>query len=189
VNDEVVHGIPSAQRVLRRGDIVSLDFGAVLDGWYGDAAVTVPVGEVDEEARRLLDVTRRALLRGVAAARPGGRLGDVGAAVQGLVEQEGFSVVRDFVGHGIGRALHEPPQIPNFGVPGTGLRLAEGMVLAIEPMVNAGGPGILLKEDQWTAVTADGRRAAHFEHTVAVTAAGPVILGLPGGADPSGNES
>jgi methionyl aminopeptidase len=186
VNDEVVHGIPSAARVLKDGDIVSLDFGAVLDGWFGDAAVTVPVGRVSQEARRLLLGTEAALAAGVAAARPGGRLGDVGAAVQRTAEARGFSVVRDFVGHGIGRQLHEPPPIPNFGAPGTGARLLPGMVLAIEPMVNAGTPEVVLKDDGWTAVTADGSLSAHFEHTVAITADGPVVLSSREGSHPPG---
>jgi len=180
VNEEVVHGIPSAERVLRDGDIVSLDFGAVVDGWYGDAAVTVPVGTAAPDALRLIEVTRESLLRGAAAALPGARIGDVGAAVQRCAEERGFSVVRDFVGHGIGRALHEPPQIPNFGAPGTGIRIRPGMVLAIEPMVNAGRPEVDLLLDGWTAVTADGSLSAHFEHTVAVTGDGPVLLGVEG---------
>jgi len=175
VNDEVVHGIPS-DRALREGDLVSLDFGAVVDGWFGDAAVTLPVGRADAGATRLLAVTEEALALAVAAARPGGFLGDVGAAVQRHVERAGFSVVRDFVGHGVGRALHEPPQIPNYGEPGTGLRLRAGMVLAIEPMVNAGAAEIRILDDGWTAVTADGSLSAHFEHTVAVTESGPVVL-------------
>ena len=178
VNEEVVHGIPSARRALQDGDIVSLDFGAVKGGWYGDAAITVPVGSPAPEALRLIEVTREALRRGAAAALPGGRLGDVGAAVQRWVEEQGFSVVRDFVGHGIGRALHEAPPIPNFGVPGSGVRIRPGMVLAIEPMVNAGRPEVDILADGWTAVTLDGSLSAHFEHTVAVTDAGPVVLGL-----------
>jgi methionyl aminopeptidase len=190
VNDEVVHGIPSRRRRLAEGDVVGLDFGAVLDGWYGDAARTVAVGRIDSAAARLLAVCREALVRAVAAARPGGTLGDVGAAVQRWVEGEGFSVVREFVGHGIGRRLHEPPHVPNFGEPGKGERLRPGMVLAIEPMVNAGTPDVEQLDDGWTAVTADGALSAHFEHTVAVTENGPVVLGLreavpasPGGGD------
>jgi methionyl aminopeptidase len=178
VNEEVVHGIPSADRKLREGDLVSLDFGAVLDGWFGDAAVTAPVGRVSAEAARLAASTAEALARGVEAARPGGRLGDIGAAVQRHVEARGYGVVRDFVGHGIGRALHEPPQIPNFGLPGTGIRIRPGMVLAIEPMVTAGRPEVDILADGWTAVTADRSLSAHFEHTVAVTEDGPVVLGL-----------
>jgi methionyl aminopeptidase len=180
VNDEVVHGIPSVERRLAEGDVVGLDFGVIADGWFGDAARTVPVGRVSSGAARLLAAGAEALRRAVAAARPGGTLGDVGAAVQAYVEGQGFSVVRDFVGHGIGRDLHEPPHVPNYGEPGTGERLQAGMVLALEPMVNAGGPEVEQLDDGWTAVTADGSLSAHFEHTVAVTEKGPVILGLAG---------
>ena len=176
VNDEVVHGIPSTERVLKDGDIVGLDFGVALAGWYGDSARTVPVGRVSDDAARLIDATRAALAAGIRAAVPDGRLGDVGAAVQAAVEAAGYSVVRDFVGHGIGRRLHEPPQVPNFGSRGTGARLRPGMVLAIEPMVNAGGFQVETTEDGWTAVTLDGSLSAHFEHTVAVTEAGPRVL-------------
>jgi methionyl aminopeptidase len=182
VNDEVVHGIPSEQRVLREGDVVGLDFGVVLDGWYGDSARTVPVGRVSPEAARLLEVTEGALAHAIEAARPGGRLGDLGAAVQAFVEPRGFSVVRDFVGHGIGRQLHEPPAIPNVGTAGSGPVLRAGMVLAIEPMVNAGGHEVATLDDGWTAVTHDGSLSAHFEHTIAVTEEGPEILTLPRGA-------
>jgi methionyl aminopeptidase len=175
VNEEVVHGIPS-NRALRDGDIVSLDFGVDVDGYFGDAAITVPVGDVDEDSLRLIDATERSLYAGIEHLRPGERLGDVGAAVQKVAESAGFSVVRDFVGHGIGRALHEEPQVPNFGTPGRGRALRPGMVIAIEPMVNLGTPGVRVLEDGWTAVTADGRRSAHFEHTVAVTDDGPEIL-------------
>jgi methionyl aminopeptidase len=178
VNDEVVHGIPSPDRVLQDGDIVGLDFGVVLKGWYGDSALTVPVGQASAPARALLDVTAGALAAAVAAARPDARVGDLGAAVQAHVEPRGFSVVRDFVGHGIGRRLHEPPQVPNFGVPGSGPRLRPGMVLALEPMVNAGGFQVETLDDGWTAVTQDGSLSAHFEHTVAVTEDGPEILTL-----------
>jgi methionyl aminopeptidase len=178
INEEVVHGIPSAARVLREGDVIGLDFGVVLDGFYGDAAVTVPVGEVSEEARRLLEATRQALAAAVGEARADRRVGDLGAAVQRCVEVSGFSVVRDFVGHGIGRRLHEPPQIPNFGTPGTGPRLRAGMALAIEPMVNAGRCEVDTRDDGWTAFTVDGRLSAHFEHTVLVTENGPEILTL-----------
>jgi methionyl aminopeptidase len=178
VNDEVVHGIPSARRKLADGDVVGLDYGVVLDGWYGDAARTVAVGEVSPEAARLLQVGQEALRRAVLAVRPGGTTGDLGAAVQGYVEAQGFSVVREFVGHGIGRRLHEPPHVPNFGEAGAGERLRPGTVLAIEPMVNAGGPEVEQLDDGWTAVTADGSLSSHFEHTVAVTENGPVILGL-----------
>jgi len=187
LNDEVVHGIPSPRRVLREGDLVGLDFGVVKDGFYGDAARTVAVGSVSEAAVRLVETTRDALAAAIAAATPGNRVGDIGAAVQALVEGRGFSVVRDFVGHGIGRRLHEPPQVPNFGRPGTGEPLRPGMVLAIEPMVNAGAPEVEVLDDGWTAVTADGSLSAHFEHTVAVTENGPEILTLPGGrAAPGG---
>jgi len=179
VNEEVVHGIPSPKRALREGDIVGLDFGVVHRGYYGDSAYSVGVGKVSAAASRLLDVTREALARGIAAASAPHRLGDVGAAVQSYVESHGFSVVRDFVGHGIGRRLHEPPPVPNYGAPGTGVRLRPGMVLALEPMVNAGGPEVLTLEDGWTAVTADRSLSAHFEHTVAVTENGPEILSLP----------
>jgi methionyl aminopeptidase len=181
VNEEVVHGIPSPRRVLREGDIVGLDFGVLHRGFYGDSAYTVPVGRVSGEALALLEATRAALASGVAAAAPQGRLGDIGAAVQRLAEASGYSVVRDFVGHGIGRRLHEPPQVPNFGQAGTGMRLRPGMVLAIEPMVNAGGAEVTTLADGWTAVTADGSLSAHFEHTVAVTENGPEILSLPPG--------
>ncbi len=184
VNDEVVHGIPSVTRALREGDIVGLDFGVLLDGFYGDAARTVPVGRLGDGAARLLETTRDALALAIRACVPDGHIGDLGAAVQGLVEERGYSVVRDFVGHGIGRRLHEPPQVPNFGMAGTGERLRPGMVLAIEPMVNAGGPEIEIMDDGWTAVTADGSLSAHFEHTVAITENGPEILGLPAGEGP-----
>jgi methionyl aminopeptidase len=176
VNSEVVHGIPSPRRVLKAGDIVSLDFGAVVDGFYGDAAITVPVGEIDAEAARLLTVTEASLQAGIATVRPGATLGDVGAAVQGVVEAAGFSVVRDFVGHGIGVHMHEDPQVPNFGVKGRGLKLRTGMVIAIEPMVNAGKADVRVLGDGWTAVAADGSMSAHFEHTVAVTATGARVL-------------
>jgi methionyl aminopeptidase len=179
VNDEVVHGIPSQRRVLREGDVVGLDFGVVYRGYYGDSAITVPIGKVSEEARRLLEATEGALARAIEAARPNNRVGDIGAAVQAFVEGRGFSVVRDFVGHGIGRRLHEPPQVPNYGTPGTRERLRAGMVLALEPMVNAGGFEVETMDDGWTAVTADGRLSAHFEHTVVVTENGPEILSLP----------
>lgn len=176
VNEEVVHGIPSPRRVLRDGDVVGLDFGVVYRGWFADSAVTVPVGAVSDEARRLLEATKESLSRGIAAALPDARVGDVGVAVQRFVEARGYSVVRDFVGHGIGRRLHEPPQVPNYGVPGKGARLRAGMVIAIEPMVNAGGVEVRTLDDGWTAVTLDGRLSAHFEHTIAITENGPVIL-------------
>ncbi|HYL16636.1 MAG TPA: type I methionyl aminopeptidase [Terriglobales bacterium] len=177
INQEIVHGIPSEKRVLKAGDIVSIDCGVVLDGYYGDAAITVPVGEeITPELKKLLEVTEASLYRGIAAARVGNTVGDVGAAVQELVEANGFSVVREFVGHGIGTRLHEEPQVPNFGTRGHGARLREGMVLAIEPMVNFGKPGTRLLGDKWTAVTEDGSYSAHFEHCVAVTKNGPLIL-------------
>ncbi len=177
INDEVVHGIPSPRRVLRDGDIIGLDFGVVLDGYYGDAAQTVPVGRVAPEAQRLMEVTREALRRGIAEARAGRRLSDLGAAIQGYVESQGFSVVREFVGHGIGTALHEDPQVPNYGTPGNGPVLKEGLTLAIEPMVNAGSPEVRIHDDGWTASTVDGSLSAHFERSIAVTADGPLILG------------
>ena len=177
INEEIVHGIPSEKRVLKAGDIVSVDCGVVLDGYYGDAAITVPVGEeITPELRKLLKVTEDSLYRGIEKVRIGNSVGDVGAAVQSFVEAAGFSVVREFVGHGIGTKLHEEPQVPNFGTPGHGARLREGMVLAIEPMVNFGKPEARVLSDKWTAVTADGSYSAHFEHCVAVTKDGPMIL-------------
>ena len=181
VNEQVIHGIPSPRRFLGEGDLVGLDFGVVLAGWYADAARTVAVGRASPEASRLLATTWRALLAGISAARPGARVGDVGAAVQACAEAAGYSVVREFVGHGIGRRLHEPPQVPNYGPAGTGPLLEEGVVLAIEPMVNAGGPDVRTLDDGWTAVTADGSLSAHFEHTLAITENGPEILTLPEG--------
>jgi methionyl aminopeptidase len=177
VNDEIVHGIPSERRALKEDDIVSIDCGVVLDGYYGDAAITVPVSEsVKPELRKLLTVTEESLYRGIDQVRIGNSVGDVGAAVQEHVEAAGFSVVREFVGHGIGTRLHEEPQVPNFGARGHGAKLREGMVLAIEPMVNYGKPGSRVLEDKWTAVTVDGSFSAHFEHCVAVTKDGPMIL-------------
>ncbi len=176
VNEQVVHGIPSQGVMLKQGDIISIDVGAVVDGFYGDAAITVPVGSISNEAVRLIRITKESLLKGIAEARPGNRLYDISAAVQSHVEALGFSVVREFVGHGIGRSLHEDPQIPNFGDRGGGPRIKTGMVLAIEPMVNAGGCVTRVKEDGWTAVTADGSLSAHFEHTIAVMDDGPLIL-------------
>jgi methionyl aminopeptidase len=177
VNEEIVHGIPSEKRALKEGDIVSIDCGVVLDGYYGDAAITVPVGNsVKPDLHKLLTVTEESLYRGIEQARIGNSIGDVGAAVQEHVEAAGFSVVRDFVGHGIGTKLHEEPQIPNFGARGHGTKLREGMVLAIEPMVNYGKPDAKVLGDKWTAVTVDGSCSAHFEHCVAVTKDGPVIL-------------
>ena len=177
VNEEIVHGIPSEKRALKDGDIVSIDCGAVLDGYYGDAAITVPVGEtVKPEFRKLLTVTEESLYRGIDQALIGNSVGDVGAAVQEHVEAAGFSVVREFVGHGIGTHLHEEPQVPNYGARGHGAKLREGMVIAIEPMVNYGKPETRVLGDKWTAVTVDGSFSAHFEHCVAVTKDGPVIL-------------
>ena len=177
VNNEIVHGIPSERRLLKAGDIVSIDTGVVLDGFYGDAAITVPVGDdLNAELEKLIEVTRESLYKGIEAARIGNTVGDVGAAVQQLVEANGFSVVREFVGHGIGTKLHEDPQVPNYGTPGSGPKLRDGMVLAIEPMVNVGRSETRLLDDKWTAVTQDGSYSAHFEHCVAVTKSGPVIL-------------
>ena len=178
INDEIVHGIPSG-RALAEGDIIGLDFGVVHDGFFADSAVTVPVGRIDERSRRLIDTTSRCLDAAIEQLRPGNRLGDVGAAVQTIAEAEGYGVVRDFVGHGIGRALHEDPQIPNFGTPGRGRALKTGMVLAVEPMINEGTPSVRMLADGWTAVTADGKRSAHFEHTVAITDEGPLVLTSP----------
>ena len=175
VNSEVVHGMPS-ERELKEGDIISLDFGILNDGYYGDAAVTVPVGAISPEARRLLTVTEEALYRGIAAIRAGNRIGDISAAIQGHVEAAGFSVVRDLVGHGIGKNLHEDPQVPNYGTSGRGVELKPGMVFAIEPMVNEGTYRVDILRDGWTVVTADGKLSAHFEHSVAITENGPVIL-------------
>ena len=176
VNEEVIHGIPSGRRVLAEGDIISIDVGASLGGYFGDSAITLPVGRVSEEAALLLRVTEEALHKAIDCVRPGGRLYDIGHAVQQHVEAHGFSVVREFVGHGIGASLHEEPQIANYGEPGRGPRLAEGMTLAIEPMVNAGKPAVKVLADGWTAVTRDRSLSAHFEHTVAVTAGEPWIL-------------
>ncbi|MFH1723413.1 MAG: type I methionyl aminopeptidase [Elusimicrobiota bacterium] len=176
VNQEVVHGIPRAGRMLQEGDLVSLDIGCFLRGFYSDTATTVPVGRVSREAGLLLEITREALYKGIEQMRSDRRVGDISAAIQGYVERSGFSVVREFVGHGIGRALHEDPPVPNFGKAGTGVRLRPGMVLALEPMVNAGAPEVRVLGDQWTAVTCDGRLSAHFEHTVAVTEGDPEVL-------------
>jgi methionyl aminopeptidase len=175
VNEQVVHGIPSA-RVLVEGDIISLDMGVKLNGFYGDSAITVPVGRVSEVAATLLRVTQESLEKGIEQVRLGGRISDIGHAIQQHVEAHGLSVVREFVGHGIGSALHEEPQIANYGEPGRGPRLAEGMTLAIEPMVNVGRPAVKVLADGWTAVTKDGSLSAHFEHTVAVTKSGPLVL-------------
>lgn len=178
INEEVVHGIPRTDKVLKAGDIVSLDFGVILKGFFADAAVTVPVGKVPADVQALVTATRESLEKGIDRMRPDGRIGDVSSAVQQHVEARGFSVVRSFVGHGIGRALHEDPPVPNFGKAGTGLRLAPGMVLAVEPMVNMGTHEVKILDDGWTAVTRDGKWSAHFEHTIAVTADGPEILTL-----------
>jgi len=175
VNEEVVHGIPS-DRVLREGDILSLDFGAIYEDYYGDAAITLAIGRISAEAERLMRVTEEALYLAIDQARPGNRLQDISAAIQGHVESHGFSVVRDFVGHGIGQHLHEKPQVPNFGEAGRGIRLKPGMTLAIEPMINAGGHEVMVLQDGWTAVTRDRSLSAHFEHSVAVTENGPYIL-------------
>jgi methionyl aminopeptidase len=176
INDEVIHGIPSGRRVLNEGDIISIDVGASLDGYFGDSAVTLPVGQISEPAAALLRVTEEALYKAIETAKAGKRVSDIGHAVQKHVEAYGYSVVREFVGHGIGQRMHEEPQIPNYGEPGHGPRLAEGMVLAIEPMVNAGTPAVKVLADGWTAVTRDKSLSAHFEHTVAVTAGEPWIL-------------
>jgi methionyl aminopeptidase len=176
INEEVIHGIPSGRRVLNEGDVISIDVGASLDGYFGDSAITLAVGQVSEAAATLLRVTDESLYKAIEAVKPGGRISDIGHAVQRHVEAYGFSVVREFVGHGIGQKMHEEPQVPNYGEPGRGPRLTEGMVLAIEPMVNAGKPAVKVLADGWTAVTRDGSLSAHFEHTVAVTADGPWIL-------------
>ena len=179
VNDEVVHGIPSRDRVLRDGDLVGLDFGVCCDGYFGDAARTVSVGRTSPEAQRLMDVTASSLAAGIEAIRPGAHIADISGAIQDVAEGAGFSLVREFVGHGIGRSLHEDPQVPNYRTGTRGVKLSEGLVLAIEPMVNAGGPEVYVKDDGWTAATRDGRLSAHFEHSVAVTANGPYILSQP----------
>jgi methionyl aminopeptidase len=176
VNEEVIHGIPSRLRQLKSGDIISIDVGAVVNGYVGDAAVTLPIGEVDEDSARLLDVTRDALMKGIEQAVIGNRLSDISHAIQTYVEDNGFSVVRDYVGHGIGTSMHELPQIPNYGASGRGPRLRQGMALAIEPMVNMGTYEVKVLADKWTVVTKDGARSAHFEHSIAITEQGPWIL-------------
>jgi methionyl aminopeptidase len=176
INEEVIHGIPSGRRVLNEGDVISVDVGVSLDGYYGDSAITLPVGQVSEQAAMLLRVTEESLYKAIERVKVGARVSDIGHAVQQHVEAYGFSVVREFVGHGIGQRMHEEPQVPNYGDPGRGPRLAEGMVLAIEPMVNAGKPAVKVLADGWTAVTRDSSLSAHFEHTVAVRADGPWIL-------------
>ncbi len=178
-NDVIVHGIPSVTVVLEEGDILSIDCGAIIEGWHADAAITVPVGEIDAESQRLLDVTKASLDAGIQQVVDGRRLGDIGHAVQAVAERAGFSVVREYVGHGIGTAMHEEPQIPNYGVPGRGLKVKGGMVFAIEPMVNLGGAGTKVLDDGWTVITSDGSRSAHFEHSIAVTDHGPEVLTLP----------
>jgi methionyl aminopeptidase len=175
VNEEIVHGIPT-NRMLKEGDIIGLDYGVIYEGFYGDSAITVGVGQVSDEAQRLMDITKRSLDMGIEQLREGKRLGDFGSVVQSIAEGAGYSVVRAFVGHGIGKKLHEEPPVPNYGDPDRGLRLREGMVLAVEPMVNAGSYEVEIKDDGWTAVTKDGSLAAHFEHSVAITKNGPFIL-------------
>jgi methionyl aminopeptidase len=176
-NDWIVHGIPNGY-ALKDGDILSIDCGAIVDGWHGDAAVTVPVGRVDDAARRLIETTERAMWAGIAQVRAGNRLSDIGHAVEKVAAAPGYGVVREYVGHGIGTRMHEEPQVPNYGRPGRGLRLEAGLVLAIEPMVNEGGPSSRVLDDGWTVVTLDGSRSAHFEHTVAITPEGPEVLTL-----------
>lgn len=184
INDEIVHGIPSAERRLAEGDLFKLDCGAIVEGFHADSAVTIPVGEISEEALKLVEVTERALWAGIAECRPGNRVGDIGHAVQTVAEGAGFSVVREYVGHGIGRALHEEPPVPNHGAPHKGFALDRGLVVAIEPMVNVGGAATRLMDDDWTVRTADGSLSAHFEHTVAVTESGPWVLTDPSSGDP-----
>ena len=179
INNEVIHGIPSKKRILKEGDIVSVDLGAALEGYNGDNAATFAVGDISDEAKRLIDATRESLYEGIAAARAGGRIGDIGSAIQRYVEARGFSVVREFVGHGIGTKLHEAPEVPNFGTPGKGIRLMPGITLAIEPMINMGLPGVKTLSDGWTVETKDRSLSAHFEHTVAITSDGAQILTNP----------
>jgi methionyl aminopeptidase len=176
INDEVVHGMPNAKRVLKDGDILSIDCGVIMDGYYSDAAVTYAIGKPDPRIQKLLDVTKASLEAAIEQCQVGGRLFDISATVQEMCEAEGFGVVREFVGHGIGRSMHEDPQVPNFGIRGKGPRLKAGMVLAIEPMINAGKPEVKVLKDGWTAVTVDGSYSAHFEHTVAITKDGPMVL-------------
>lgn len=176
VNNQVIHGIPSTKRRLQSGDIVSVDLGAKYDGYHGDNAATFACGDISEDAKRLMDATREALYEGIAAARAGNRIGDIGNAVQRYVEARGYSVVRQYVGHGVGTHLHEAPEVPNFGTPGRGIRLMPGMTIAIEPMVNAGKPDVKVEPDGWTVLTKDGSLSAHFEHTIAITQDGPVIM-------------
>lgn len=179
VNNVVIHGIPSKSQIIKAGDIVSIDIGAIYEGFNGDNAFTFPCGDISPEAQRLLDATRESLYEGIKQAKAGNRLGDIGSAVQRYVEARGYSVVRDFVGHGVGAKLHEDPSVPNYGTPGRGVRLLPGMTIAIEPMVNQGGHQVQVQKDGWTTVTRDGKLSAHFEHTVAITPDGPVILTRP----------
>ena len=179
INDEVIHGIPSKKRVIREGDIVSIDLGATINGYHGDNAATFAAGKISPEAERLINTTRESLYEGIKAAVAGGRIGDIGSAVQRYCEERGYGVVREYTGHGVGAELHEDPSVPNFGVPGRGARLLPGMVIAIEPMINAGSSAVRILNDGWTTVTADGKLSAHFEHTIAITPDGPVILTLP----------
>ncbi|MEE0841238.1 MAG: type I methionyl aminopeptidase [Acutalibacteraceae bacterium] len=176
INNEVIHGIPSKKRILKAGDIVSVDLGASIEGYNGDNAATFAVGDISDEAKRLMDATRESLYEGIKAARAGGRIGDIGSAIQHYVEERGFSVVREFVGHGIGTKLHEAPEVPNYGTAGKGIRLMPGMTIAIEPMINLGLPGVKTLSDGWTVETKDGLLSAHFEHTVAITSDGPQIM-------------
>lgn len=176
LNDEVVHGIPSSQRIIQEGDLVSLDFGVICQDFYGDAAISLVLGPVEERMQTLLTATAESLEEGIAQAQVGNRLGDVSAAIQARVERDGFAVVREFVGHGVGRRLHEDPAVPNYGVKNRGVRLREGMVIAIEPMVNMGRPEVMMKDDAWTAVTKDGSLSAHFEHSIAISEKGPQVL-------------
>ncbi|MBQ4603689.1 MAG: type I methionyl aminopeptidase [Clostridia bacterium] len=178
INDEVIHGIPSKKRIIKAGDIVSIDVGATLNGYVGDNAATFAAGDISPEAQRLCDTTRESLYEGIKAAVAGGRIGDIGSTIQRYCEERGFSVVREFTGHGVGKQMHEDPSVPNFGTPGRGVRLLPGMTIAIEPMINMGGAGIRQLPDGWTIKTKDGSLSAHFEHTVAITADGPVILTL-----------
>lgn len=176
VNNEVIHGIPTEKRKIKQGDIVSVDLGAMFEGYHGDNAATFACGDISDEAKRLMDATKESLYEGIKAARAGGRIGDIGHAVQSYVEARGYSVVRQFVGHGVGTHLHEAPEVPNFGIPGRGIRLLPGMTIAIEPMVNIGNPDVKIMPDGWTVLTKDGSLSAHFEHTVAVTSDGPQIM-------------
>lgn len=179
INDEVVHGIPSAKRVLRSGDVVSIDIGCIWEGWHADCARTWTIGPVPQPVQQLIDETRRGMEAGIAVALPGNRLGDVGAAIEAVAREHGYGVVRPFVGHGIGTAMHEEPQVPNYGRPGTGMRIEAGMCFAIEPMFNLGGDAVEVLDDDWTVVTRDGALSAHFENTIVVTADGPVVLTVP----------